>query len=1555
MTGPQQGYSPDNPFAKKYSADNPFAGGYSADNPFANGGSSATSQLEPDQRPGLVERYKGAVGQIVQHPIDALTGMAKAVLFDALKATVTPVQIGGRTLGAVPPGIAKYLPEEITRPESFGQYAKNVGLTAANFALPATRSIAGAAAVGAGLGAVTNPDDPALGAALGATVGPAIHLFGQGAAAVGRRAGLLKAAASGAPIPETKAPTPEAPPPPATSAIRDLSNADILDMTPEGIKILSKQASKEERALYSELFGPKGARRYRSAAKTSTSADASPEAAARALAEMQRMYSELTDTQQKALDEIQARGFTGKRLSRIADLTKDYTPENLAKVDDESLVRQFGEVLMSHKPDRNLAGLYRLRSVYGELLGRGVDETKVLRGVYEYMLGQGVKPEGLGPLILGKMDDVRKTLSRVVPDKVSPDVTATPPAAVAPASEAVPPAAAETGLRGELGTVSEPELQQELSAITPRPQAPIDEEAAARARVEAARTTPFPGTQPEIQNPISAPRTPLMDRIETFIKSETGSMPDINLKDAAQAARDAGYMDNEINRGWYDKTKPLAGYKFYNGDLVQATPELVQQIKASSNATIDDLKAKLFQTEAIIKRNGEAAYNKVRDQIWGSDSRTTTLEKAEAFVRSKIADLKNHTAEWDRQLARARGGSPEAVDAVRNFVKDESGVLNLDSFRDPLQTKVDMSKLNPAEQRVQKQIRTGYEPDQSNPLKPLEGLYTALVRRTYPLEKGEAAVRKATGKPVPVRERPSAAIQLLAGWAGKAEHFLKYGGFRNINGQIVENGTPGLEGIFKKAGDLNAWRRLIISERVNELDAAGRKVETGIDPVDARQVIANASPQARAAVADSHQYLDNVLQYATDSQLLDPMTTQYLRLLGKAYVPLDRVFSKGAKIANNVKYAALSTPQAFRQLVGNKLQIIDPAYSMVDYTRRVIRASELNKVGLSIKEFVDAHPNETKGWLTRDKNVTASSAPNIVANATGLQQIAKKLGINLDLNTSKQIAGMLSDNNLLIDGDIMRVRVNGELQQYRVDPVIGKILRSIGPQEIPLWLRLAALPSQSLKVGVTANPVFGAFQAFVGAFQSKVQSKYGFRVTQDPLSGLVKRLSGSKDYREALAAGGTSAYLSATGRSTTSALRNIAPGGKAIRTITHPLEALRAVADPLEEMNRLGEYARARKSGADPFEAALAMREVDTDFSQIGTQMAGLAHLVAFANPFIQAGDKAVRTLAKNPQAWLQGITAVTAPTVAFWLAAEGDKEVRDLQRSDQGQRNWFLRLPKSGEIVKIPKPYLYGEIFGNTAEAVMNQMETHDPQQWGTFAKGLRDNFSFLMLPTSVQTAIGGLSGKNPLGWQDIVPQSRAGLESSLQYTNQTTQAARVIGDKLNISPAKIDFAIQSLGGTLAQEGIRSLDHVLPQNGASPPAPVSADLPLVGRFFARYPSESVEPIRTFYKNAGDAQVKLNTARKYIDQMQPEKAKEYIEKHQDVLALASAYGDARQKFTEQRNMLEKIRDVPDDVMTPQTKRELTDQILEGMIEAARAMNEGVRSARRANTQQGAVR
>lgn len=2058
-SGQGQGPAKVDPYAKVFGgsqaqaqAPDPFAGAFDSTQvgtpapPAQVPVTSAKPQAVPTNR---WDAYKEAMLQLVKHPGDAIGQMVQVTLLDAMKTFAAPIKgtdpnagdpynYLSAKVGYVPPKMAP-----IERKE-FKQSALN---TVANVAFGPVSKVVGPVAAAAGVGAIQSPDDPLLGAMVGGSIGVGFKAGGKLLSPIAERIKAKAKVAEGVPTDEAGQTVPVIDESSAPKPIRDLDNMEVLRKTPAEIDALAKQAAKEEADLFVSLFGPKGARRYRSALRQSTSASSSPEVAAKAIQTLEKMKEGLTDAQGVALDEVLRRGFTSRRLRSIHNVIKDYTPETLAQIDDATLINQFGEILMSKKPDKNLSGLYRLHRVYAELAGRNVEGPAIARGVYDYMLKQGAKADGLSKLVVNKIADVRKTMDRLNPEvanlpktvaptaappEVSPEVRAlaqkvlggqatpeeqallrtkldemkygpqgapapapvpppeAPPSAPLPPRPPVAPTAAPVvspteplpmdkpavpgakaayleDLKKSLGPVSEEQLQQDLQELVPPVGTPATAEAAARAGVEAARTTPFPPGPPDvpgyvprearpaskadlqdIQSGISpppaeapspakvdpldaklselkarvargekvAPRQPLpapvglpleltpeftkfktklraaeksyrkgtplgfrdkvvpdelveawfkkdpiaiagvyaqlakgqaakalklfqtssnllrdnidhpdtfrlVDEVEATLRaivdeplsessssfkkrtfrqvkarleglppepspveppkptanemaygyrrrfsedvewmialmkkmndtevyaneryshdvksrlyrdemrelknellrhgvpeevietrtkgelhypgeespaptlreapapapeprteasvplpgpanapppvepaavtppvpepvvtppsqpslatepviaeptrrpasvkigqpveglptywdklspkqqgvklvelarkamgrnteeslalaekyvklreeilskipteSKTAALPQIEPRpvDLKSAARDAGYMEGEISSGYFDKEKALQGYKHKNGELVQATEEILANERTRVEAEIAETQKKLDLTRQAIEVVGEDEYNaKYRDRIWGSDSRVNSLSTAERVAEQRIADVRNTLSSWERQLERAKA-----------FLKDEGGYLDMDAFLDPLQRNVKklMNKLTPESREIQEQISLD-NPEGNNALSPMarvfktltgkdypiEGLRTALVRKTYPVEKLVERVEKETGVKTPIEQDPAKAIEMLSSWTSKVESFFVDGPFRDGPMGPIRTGTRGFRSILDGMKDYNAFRRLAIASRVVELHDQGRNVETGISYASAVKEVANASPEMKAALAETHNYLNDVLQYAVDADLLDPKTGAFIRSLGQAYIPLDRVLSHHAKSLGPVKYSAINTANKFRALVGNKLKIVDPIWSISDYTERIIRASELNKMANKLIDYADAYPDQTKGWIERESNVSASKSPQVVGTGRNLQALAKSLGINLDLNTAKHVGRLLNDSNLLVDGDIMRVRRGGEVHQYKIDPVLGKILRSLDPKAMETWMSITGAPSQWLKTGITGNPAFAGMQAFVGAFQSKIQSRHGFRITEDPLKGLAHAVFQTPTYREARAAGGTAGYLSAPAHSTEASVRMLTNKGmsrKLAQGIAHPFELLQKLARPIEEMNRIGEYARARKQGASALEAAYSSKEVDTNFSMIGTQMAGLSHLIAFANPFIQGVDKAARTLNPTTAAGRKALrtaipaalTSVTAPSIFFWIAGKGDEEVRRQQRSEAGQRYWFLRMP-GGEVAKIPKPYVYGEIFANTTEAVLDQMERDTPEQYEMLAKGIKNAVSFSFLPTAMQVPYGLMGNVDPMNnYGPIVSESDQGLDPALQYDDNTTEASKKIGEAVGVSPAKLDFAVRNLSGTLGMTAYKATDALIDNEGVSPPTPVSADLPLIGRFFGRYPSQSVEPIRTFYKEAEKASVALQSANKYVTLNDSKRALAYSQEHQEAIALANMYAKARMEMAKDRELLSQIKAMPDNVFTPETKRQLVDQVMERLIDKTDQINTQVRYIRRA--------
>jgi len=154
--------------------------------------------LEEDtaDRPPLLKRYGTAIKQMVTHPKETAEAIADAVVMAPVRFFTAPVE-GGRVaegdytlgkVGALPGGlrpgqaITRDTPGAISR-EQLGRDA--VG-TVANAAFPLASRVVGPLAAAAGFGAVQSPDDPALGALMGATLDRTIRGAGKATGATSR-------------------------------------------------------------------------------------------------------------------------------------------------------------------------------------------------------------------------------------------------------------------------------------------------------------------------------------------------------------------------------------------------------------------------------------------------------------------------------------------------------------------------------------------------------------------------------------------------------------------------------------------------------------------------------------------------------------------------------------------------------------------------------------------------------------------------------------------------------------------------------------------------------------------------------------------------------------------------------------------------------------------------------------------------------------------------------------------------------------------------------------------------------------------------------------------------------------------------------------------------------------------------------------------------------------------------------------------------------------------------------------------------------------------------
>lgn len=911
-----------------------------------------------------------------------------------------------------------------------------------------------------------------------------------------------------------------------------------------------------------------------------------------------------------------------------------------------------------------------------------------------------------------------------------------------------------------------------------------------------------------------------------------------------------------------------------------------------------------------------------------------------------------------RNGRRKASAAAEAIDRVRSELQDPGDVMET---RPP-------EGLPTHSEEIQGHIRpAGRKATLERLLNPFESAYQQLIRRHYAVEKAGKILGAADR---PAHLDPGVVAELAAGHAARAEQLLMgRGGFRyDQNGDIEWTGTRSLAAILGDLGPgrLNEVRRYLVARRAIELHhrtgpqkgLMGDQEQTiysGISEAAAQQEVAGAPEDVKEAAKEITALLDDALRYWADAGGLSPEAVDVIRDLNRAYVPFYRVLEgqdpakrSGRLILPAQRGAALQAEQAVKTITGGGAPILDPLVAVADHIHRMIRAADLNRVGRSLVEAAALNPEAALGLVEEVKRVPGPDS--VPAEGKVVQDSAGAYGVEVTDEAAEAVS-MLSDRKLSFAEDRIKVWRNGKMSEWRVARDIGEALRALGPEDSSLTARALSFPARMLRGGVTKNPVFALHNVIRDTLDAGVQSRNGFIPVLDSIRGFREAVRNGDLRQEWLAAGGGYATISGQGvKAAERTLRDIAPrtaGQSILRTVAHPLEALAALNAPFEEAARLGEFRRARLAGKSATEAALDSARVTTNFTVHGAdpKFWWLARASAFTNPAIQGADRAFRTVfeAKRGEQLSAGLVGkaaaaaavkglLTVGTLAAVLYALNwdDDEINELRRTKQGAVWWFVRL-SDNVIFRIPKPFLWGQVYGTGVEAALDRARGQNPaaaKEWRReVLEMLTDNV--VPVPTIGKLAFELGANKSLFFKTPIVPRGLEQLEPRYQAKPSTGEVARRAGDAVNLSPAKIEHTVSSLTGTLGREGLRAGDTLLRGDKASPPSPRIGDYPVVGRVFARTPDLSTDATETFYEDLDKVRQAVATM-KHLGKQDPEEARRRRPEFRRALLAAKQYESAAETLSEMRKQIERYRSAPDTRLSREEKRRKIDSIVTRM-------------------------
>ena len=704
-------------------------------------------------------------------------------------------------------------------------------------------------------------------------------------------------------------------------------------------------------------------------------------------------------------------------------------------------------------------------------------------------------------------------------------------------------------------------------------------------------------------------------------------------------------------------------------------------------------------------------------------------------------------------------------------------------------------------------------------------IYTKLVDELHPYDELTKEGERRIGRKFSTEESPYEQAWLARGWAGKAKALIERG--------VPEKGIIAFKDIVRKIPDkllkdfstyLTALRELDMNRWNKSLPEGETKLITRYTEAECLETIKHYEKSSvfKKAAAEIHKYTDYLLsEEAVNAGMLSKEAAAAMKNKYPHYVPFFREFYEAADTpGKGTGKGFVNVGGVTKKMKGSTLDVIDPIESIARSTYAIINAVERNKVGQSIVRL---------------------------SKIDGMGALVEKV-----------------DGAAKVTDHSFSVWENGKKVVYNTTPELYQAFKMLNPEGANMVVKILSVPAKWLRAGAVLSPEFMLRNPARDMISAAVYSKHGFIPVADTLKGLALYLQKGDTYWEYMRSGAAQANLVSLDRNYLSGqIRDLMtrPGVKKMVT-TNPIEILRGLSEATEMATRLAEFHNVRKGytgiGNRLFgktrkpgsiqDAALESRDITLDFSRIGSHTKSWNKISAFFNASIQGTDKMFRAWRENPlDMTIKTAMFITMPSVLLWYLNKDDPRYQELP---QWQKDIFWIIPTKDTLIKIPKPFELGILFGTVPERMLQWMYDKDRGQKGNGVKGLGDviidNMVPNVSPTALVPALEAATNYSLFMNRNIVPQhERDNLPPAMQYGPYTSAVGKGIGKMFDVSPRIVDNTIRGYTGGLGGFGLTLSDSVLGM-GEERPAKRISEMPGI-RGFTATPYASSESVQQVY------------------------------------------------------------------------------------------------------------
>jgi hypothetical protein len=422
---------------------------------------------------------------------------------------------------------------------------------------------------------------------------------------------------------------------------------------------------------------------------------------------------------------------------------------------------------------------------------------------------------------------------------------------------------------------------------------------------------------------------------------------------------------------------------------------------------------------------------------------------------------------------------------------------------------------------------------------------------------------------------------------------------------------------------------------------------------------------------------------------------------------------------------------------------------------------------------------------------------------------------------------------------VLTIMRNGEKEFYQVDPEIYASMLNLNRGDFNFIVKFFGLPARTLRAGAILSPDFMLRNPIRDQMSAFLYSKYNFIPGYNALQGAAQMVGKTDEYLLYKLSGAEFASLVASDRQFLQKSFNQVIEDQGFRErYVHPLGALQQISSFTEQMTRMGEFTAGLRGGASPLEAGFAARDL-MDYNKMGSYSRMLNQIIPFFNAAIRGSDKMFSEFRTHPtRTLLKTLLGVTLPSLVLYAINRDNPRFQELPA---WQKNLFWIIIPPGEnspIIRIPKPFEVGMIFGSVMERMWEKFDRDDEVSMTEALKQALDVAAPGYMPQIAIAPMENATNHSFFLQRPVYPRSTERLDPELQYGTYTSDTTKVIGSWINYSPAKIENLFNSWTGGLGNYALWGSDKLLQGTGVAPRAPSMglADWPVIKSFIARDP-----------------------------------------------------------------------------------------------------------------------